>query len=86
MKEKSKSTTEEGLTRRSFMKGGAGAVIAASCLHNVRTSAAIFEAQVPKAAGANTYDGKLNAQETAIEGDWKQFGASAPLVLKRVKK
>jgi hypothetical protein len=36
--------------------------------------------------GANTYDGKLNAQETAIEGDWKQFGASAPLVLKRVKK
>jgi len=36
--------------------------------------------------GKSTYDGKLNAQETAIEGNWKQFGASAPLVLKRVKK
>jgi hypothetical protein len=36
--------------------------------------------------GKSTYDGKLNAQGTAIEGNWKQFGASAPLVLKRVKK
>jgi len=36
--------------------------------------------------GASTFDGKLNAQGTAIEGNWKQFGASAPLVLKRVKK
>src|SRR5262245_46024284 len=36
--------------------------------------------------GKSTYDGKLNAQETAIEGNWTQFGASAPLVLKRVKK
>jgi len=32
------------------------------------------------------YDGKLNRQGTAIEGTWKQFGASAPLVLKRLKK
>lgn len=36
--------------------------------------------------GASTYDGKLNEQGTAIEGTWKQSGASTPLVLKRVKK
>lgn len=36
--------------------------------------------------GKSTFDGKLNAQATAIEGTWKQSGASAPLVLKRVKK
>jgi len=36
--------------------------------------------------GASTYDGKLNAEGTAIEGTWKQSGASDPLVLKRVKK
>ena len=36
--------------------------------------------------GASTYDGKLNAEGTAIEGTWKQSSASAPLVLKRVKK
>ena len=34
---------------------------------------------------SGAYDGKLNAQETVIEGTWKQPGASAPLVLKRVK-
>lgn len=33
-----------------------------------------------------TYDGNLNASGTAIEGTWTQSGASAPLVLKRVKK
>jgi putative intracellular protease/amidase len=36
-------------------------------------------------SGASTYDGKLNAEGTAIEGTWKQSGASNPLVLKRVK-
>ena len=36
--------------------------------------------------GKSTYDGKLNAQGTVIEGNWKQFGVSTPLVLKRVKK
>ena len=36
--------------------------------------------------GGTTYDGKLNAEGTAIEGTWKQSGASAPLVLKRAKK
>ena len=36
--------------------------------------------------GASTYDGKLNAEATVIEGAWKQSGVSAPLVLKRVKK
>ena len=35
---------------------------------------------------SGAYDGKLNAQGTAIDGNWKQFGASTPLVLKRVKK
>ena len=37
-------------------------------------------------SGTGTFDGKLNAQGTAIEGTWKQSGASAPLVLKRAKK
>lgn len=36
--------------------------------------------------GSATFDGKLNAQGTAIEGTWKQSGASAPLMLKRIKK
>ena len=36
--------------------------------------------------GASTYDGRLNAQGTSIEGTWKQSGASAPLVLKRLEK
>jgi putative intracellular protease/amidase len=36
--------------------------------------------------GKVTFDGKLNTQGTAIEGAWKQFGVSAPLVLKRLKK
>lgn len=36
--------------------------------------------------GASTFDGKLNAQGTAIEGNWKQSGTSAPLILKRMKK
>jgi len=35
---------------------------------------------------SGTYDGRLNATGTAIEGSWTQSGASAPLVLKRVKK
>ena len=36
--------------------------------------------------GTATFDGKLDGQGTTIEGTWKQSGASAPLVLKRVKK
>jgi len=55
MKEKSKSTAEEGLTRRSFMKGGAGAVIAASCLHNLRASPSMLKAHVFENAAAKTY-------------------------------
>lgn len=35
---------------------------------------------------SGTYDGKLNAQGTVIEGNWKQPGESAPLVLNRVEK
>jgi putative intracellular protease/amidase len=33
-----------------------------------------------------TFDGRLNAQGTVIDGSWKQLGAPAPLVLKRVQK
>lgn len=36
--------------------------------------------------GKSTFDGKFNAEGTAIKCTWKQSGASAPLVLKRVKK
>jgi len=36
--------------------------------------------------GSSTFDGKLNTEGTVIEGNWKQSGASAPLVLKRIKK
>jgi putative intracellular protease/amidase len=36
--------------------------------------------------GASSFDGKLNAQGTAIDGIWKQAGASAQLVLQRVQK
>jgi putative intracellular protease/amidase len=32
------------------------------------------------------YDGKVNADGTVIEGNWKQSGESAPLVLKRTRK
>jgi putative intracellular protease/amidase len=40
-----------------------------------------FEIQIV----SGNFDGKLNAKGTAIEGNWKQLGASAPLVLKRVE-
>ena len=35
---------------------------------------------------SSMYDGRVDAKGTVIEGNWKQSGASAPLVLKRVKK
>jgi hypothetical protein len=35
---------------------------------------------------SGTFDGKIDAQGKAIEGNWKQPGAFAPLVLKRVEK
>jgi hypothetical protein len=35
---------------------------------------------------SGAFDGKINAQGTVIEGNWKHSGASAPLVLKRVEK
>lgn len=54
MKDRSKST-DEALTRRSFMKGGAGAVIAASCLSHLKASTAMFEPHLPKPADAKTY-------------------------------
>jgi len=38
--------------------------------------------EIPSVAGS--YEGKLNAQQSVIEGTWKQNGATLPLVLKRV--
>jgi len=55
MKDKSNSTADESLTRRSFMKGGAGAVIAASCLRHMTGNAAIFEPHAAESAGAKTW-------------------------------
>jgi hypothetical protein len=36
--------------------------------------------------GSVTFDGKVDAQGKTIDGNWKQSGASEPLVLKRVEK
>jgi len=36
--------------------------------------------------GKGTYEGKIDAEGTAIAGHWTQNGESAPLVLKRIKK
>jgi len=55
MKDKSKSTTKEGLTRRSFMKGSAGAVVAAGCLHGLKLQAATAAPGVGKSAAARTF-------------------------------
>ena len=51
MKETTKITTEGGLTRRRFVKCGAGAVLAASCLPMFPHSAAAF-ATIPVQGGA----------------------------------
>src|ERR1700730_7372087 len=48
-------TADEGLSRRRFIKGSAGAVVAVSCLSSLRLSATTLEAHVPKPAGAKTY-------------------------------
>jgi len=44
MKEEANGITCEGLTRRSFLKGGAGAVLAASCLATLGVGAAVYKA------------------------------------------
>ena len=71
MKKQSNPTGKESLTRRSFMKGGAGAVIATSCLAHVKSnpaqattnaglnemnsSAALFEVQAAQNTSAKKY-------------------------------
>ncbi|PYS96996.1 MAG: hypothetical protein DMF65_12455 [Acidobacteria bacterium] len=55
MREATKKTTEEGLTRRHFMKCGAGAAIAAGCLHALELHAAATEARAGQAAAARVY-------------------------------
>jgi putative intracellular protease/amidase len=55
MKDKSKSTAEEGLTRRRFMKGGAGAVVAAGCLHGLKLYAATAGTGAGQSATARAY-------------------------------
>ena len=59
MKDKSKSTMEAGVTRRSFMKSGAGAVIMAGCLTHLESSAARgkehAQAYNQQSSGGKTY-------------------------------
>ena len=71
MKDKTNSATESGLTRRTFMKGGAGAVVAATCLTHLKSStahakdvgglghisfpAALFETHLTQSGLAKTY-------------------------------
>src|SRR5207244_10849703 len=55
MKDEITNTTAEGLSRRVFIKGSAGAVIAASCLSHLGMSTAFLEAQTAKSAGTKTY-------------------------------
>lgn len=50
-----KKTTDDELTRRSFLKGSAGAVIAASCLTALGPSAWAVEARASQGAGARVY-------------------------------
>lgn len=52
MKEKSRETTDARLTRRRFLKGGAGALVAASCLHAFGRTASALGART--SAGAAT--------------------------------
>jgi putative intracellular protease/amidase len=55
MKEEVKLTTEDGLTRRRFLKGGAGAVFAASCLTALGSHAAALGARASQDGGAKVY-------------------------------
>ena len=48
-------TTDEGLTRRSFIKGSAGAVVAVSCLSSLGLSGTTLEAHAASSAGAKIY-------------------------------
>jgi putative intracellular protease/amidase len=55
MKEKTTIITEAGLTRRHFVKCGAGAILAASCLPTLQRSAAILGATQTQAATGRIY-------------------------------
>jgi len=55
MKTEAMHTTEEALTRRHFIKCGAGAVFAAGCLTTLGASAPSLEALANQSGGANVY-------------------------------
>ena len=55
MKEARKIRTKGGLTRRHFVKCGAGAVLAASCLPTLQRSAVVFGAADSQAASGKVY-------------------------------
>lgn len=55
MKEETSRMVEEGLTRRHFMKCGAGAVLAAGCLTALGPGAAALGASPGQSAGAKVY-------------------------------
>jgi putative intracellular protease/amidase/DNA-directed RNA polymerase subunit RPC12/RpoP len=55
MKEEAKNTTEDGLTRRHFIKCGAGAVIAAGCLTTLGASAPVIAPLASQSRGARVY-------------------------------
>jgi putative intracellular protease/amidase/DNA-directed RNA polymerase subunit RPC12/RpoP len=55
MKQTKKEATVAGLTRRNFMKGGAGAVLAVGCLHTLGRSAAALGASQGQSASAKVY-------------------------------
>jgi len=55
MKEETNRTTDEKLTRRSFIRGSAGTVVAASCLRTFGSRATALEARATESAGAKVY-------------------------------
>ncbi len=72
--------TAEGLTATMDVpdQGASGIPVT-----SVARDGATIKMQVERIGG--TFDGKINADLTTIDGTWKQSGASFPLVLKRVK-
>src|SRR5215472_9179162 len=55
MKEETMRTTDEALTRRGFLKGGAGAVLVASCLPALGRSVAMVAAPATRGTRAKLY-------------------------------
>ena len=55
MKDELTGPITEALTRRTFIKGSASALVATSCLGHFGSSMAMFEAQTAKRASAKTY-------------------------------